>query len=243
MLTDDQIQTFNNDGFLVLNDFFKPIMNDIVDMTESIRHDNSYYHYYEYINDKKILCRTENFSHSVYHIIKQIEPLVSQLFGEQATLFKEKINYKQAGGGAFSPHQDEPAYAMLGQKLHITVAIACDKMNVENGCLEFSKGKHKFGILPQTENGSLSGLYEWVPAECDAGSIIIFSSYAPHRSGINSSSTERRAWYITFNALSDGGNVHQTYYDLKDKYFPPDSKRIMGQTYSSNVFNLATPIN
>ncbi|HMQ26340.1 MAG TPA: phytanoyl-CoA dioxygenase family protein, partial [Acidimicrobiales bacterium] len=39
--------------------------------------------------------------------------LAGQLFGESALLYKEKVNYKQPGGGGFAPHQDAPAYRFV----------------------------------------------------------------------------------------------------------------------------------
>ena len=62
----------------------------------------------------RTLCRAENFI--PYHEAVQnlcsteIRSVVSQLFGEEAKLFKEKINFKLPGGSGFACHQDSPAY-------------------------------------------------------------------------------------------------------------------------------------
>ena len=58
------------------------------------------------------------------------------LLGEEAILFKEKINYKQPGGAGFVAHQDAAAYKFI--KHHIACLLAVGDMTRENGCLEFA---------------------------------------------------------------------------------------------------------
>ena len=59
--------------------------------------------YYENVNGNKTLCRTENFlpyHEGVRNLIHgKLSKVMSDLFREEAVLFKEKINYKQPGGG------------------------------------------------------------------------------------------------------------------------------------------------
>ena len=129
---------------------------------------------------------------------------MSDIFGEQAVLFKEKINYKLPGAGGFPAHQDAPAYVAFKQKLHITMMVAADPMSQENGCLEVVKGYHNKGVFPQNQSdGSITKEVEdsmkWDPVVTGEGEVMIFSSYIPHRSGPNSSNVSRRAYYLTFN--------------------------------------------
>ena len=57
----------------------------------------------------KQLCRAENFAdfHPEMSRLSReiILGTVSDLFDEQAVLFKEKVNFKLAGGGGFLAHQ------------------------------------------------------------------------------------------------------------------------------------------
>src|SRR5262249_531597 len=62
--------------------------------------------------------------------------ILSQLMGEPAVLFKEKINFKLPGGKGFTPHQDAPAFTTFGQKYHITMMVSVDPSTIENGCLD-----------------------------------------------------------------------------------------------------------
>jgi hypothetical protein len=43
------------------------------------------------------------------------KPRAAQLIGEEAVLFKDKINYKNSNGGmGYAPHCDGPSAASLG---------------------------------------------------------------------------------------------------------------------------------
>ena len=55
------------------------------------------------------------------------------------------------------------------------------------------------------------------------GDVAIFSGYTPHRSGPNRSAQSRRLLYLSYNALSDGGEQRDQHYAefrgwLQDRY-------------------------
>jgi ectoine hydroxylase-related dioxygenase (phytanoyl-CoA dioxygenase family) len=55
------------------------------------------------------------------------------------------------------------------------------------------------------------------------GDIAVFSGYTPHRSGPNRSSQWRRLLYLSYNAVSDGGEQRDRHYAefrtwLQDRY-------------------------
>ena len=78
---------------------------------------------------------------------------VSQLFGEPAVLYKEKINYKYPRGGSYAAHQDAPAYEFTQR--HITCLVAIDTATPANGCLFFVPAMHRQGLLPLDANGCI----------------------------------------------------------------------------------------
>ena len=138
--------------------------------------------------------------------------VASALLGEQAVLYKEKINYKLAGGAGWDAHQDAPAYPFLD--LHISCMVAIDDSNEENGCLEIVSNKHheliatdSRGCIPVAVEAKL----DWQAVPLRAGQTMWFHSRTPHRSGDNKSSRNRRAMYPTYNAASEG--------DLREKYY------------------------
>jgi len=175
-------------------------------------------HHSEQTDRGVCLARTENFA--THHdgmrelLTKgRIVEVASQLLGQPAVLYKEKINYKYPGGGGYAAHQDAPAYAFI--KNHITCSLAVDPATPENGCLFFVSGLHKTGLLPLDAVGCIDPKFAetltWEAAPLAGGDALFFSSYAPHRSPPNLTNQPRRTLYLTYNALSEG--------DLREEYY------------------------
>jgi hypothetical protein len=177
-------------------------------------------HYREMTDDGPKLCRTENFVpfHDGLRGLLcggAMLGAATDLLGEQAVLYKEKINYKLAGGAGFAPHQDAPAYRFV--ETHVSCMVAVDDATVRNGCLEVASGQHH-EVLPTDESGCIRGdvvdALSWEPVEVRAGQTLWFHSRTPHRSGPNRSSTPRRALYPTYNAAAEG-DLRADYYHQK----------------------------
>lgn len=173
-------------------------------------------HYREQTDAGPQLCRSENFTPShdgLRQLVRErLAATASLLLGEPAVLYKEKINYKLAGGAGYSPHQDAPAYPFIDT--HVSCMVAVDDATVANGCLEVVSGRHD-AVLPMDDRGCIAAEVvadlEWVPAELRAGQTLWFHSRTPHRSGPNLSDRNRRALYPTYNAEREG--------DLRDQYY------------------------
>lgn len=190
-------------------------------------------HYREMTDDGPKLCRTENFTphHAGLAGLLASGALLetaSALLGEPAVLYKEKINYKLAGGAGYAPHQDAPAYPFI--ESHVSCMVAVDDSDVTNGCLEVVSAMFE-RVLPMNDVGCITDdvvkALEWVAMPVRAGQTLWFHSRTPHRSGPNLSTRDRRALYPTYNALSEG--------DLRDAYYREKLERMASSTVGSNV--------
>lgn len=167
--------------------------------------------------------------------------------GDSATLFKEKINFKLPGGAGFTAHQDAPAFSDFGPEYHITMMISVDPSHSGNGGLEFSRCLPAGELLPQRSDGSIdtstANALDWSPLPKEAGDIVFFDSYIPHRSPMNHSSDCRRVLYITYNRMRDG-QVRVSYYQQKRACFPPECERLPGVDYTASAgqFNVGNHI-
>ena len=137
---------------------------------------------------------------------------------------------------------------MFEQDFHITLMVAIDDADLDNGCLHVAEGgMQKQGLLKQNKDGSLDSelceTLDWKPVPCKRGDIILFDSYIPHFSHRNRSARSRRALYVTFNRASQG-NRRQDYYQDKREKFPPECERDPNKDYSqyAGIYNLANPI-
>jgi len=161
--------------------------------------------------------------------------MVSQLFGERAILFKEKVNYKLPGGQGFSPHQDASSgWWKYGQTLHISSLLSIDAADASNGALELVRGAHKQGLLCERWAGlsdEVSKNMKWEMAVTRPGDLVFFDSFVPHRSGPNFTDRQRTVVYTTYAKASEG-DFRAQYHQEKRLNFPPDIERVPGKKYS-----------
>jgi hypothetical protein len=249
VLSEDQVRQFHRDGFLLVRGMYSPTeVVDIVAWTEEVAGSPETvgrdWKYFERsrADDSRILCRIENFVpfHEGFSALitrRRMHQAVSELFGEEAVLFKDKINFKLPGGDGFRAHQDVQAGWDDYAHLHITAMIAIDETNEENGSLEMIAGMHDRGLLgamwaPLTDQDTQHARY--VPVHCRPGDAVFFDSYAPHRSGPNGTAEARRVLYITYNRASEGDS-RKRYYADKHKNFPPDIERDPQKDYTFKV--------
>jgi len=249
ILSEEQVAQFRRDGFLVVRAMYSPEeVDEISRWTEEVAASPEVpgrdWKYFEpsKTDGSRILCRIENFVpfHEGFARLitrRRMQQAVSELFGEEAVLFKEKINFKMPGGDGFREHQDVQAGWDDYAQLHITAMIAIDETNAANGSLEMIAGMHDKGVLgemwaPLTDDDTAHA--EYVAVHCQPGDAVFFDSYAPHRSGPNQTDKARRVLYITYNRRSEGDSRAQYYAD-KHRNYPPDVERAPDRDYSFKV--------
>jgi phosphonate degradation associated HDIG domain protein len=220
-LTDAQRDTFARQGWLVLRGVLDAVTVDrlhawVGQVEEWAFVDGPGMHHFEQTDGGPKLARSEDLigHHPGLRGLLcdgAIIDWVGDLLGEPAVLYKEKVNYKQAGGAGFAPHQDATAYRFVDH--HVSVMVPLDPSHPGNGGLYFAPG-HTRGVLPET-GGRIApevvAELEWEAAEVAPGDVVLFDSYTPHRSGTNTSADARRALYLTYNARSAG--------DFRDRYY------------------------
>jgi ectoine hydroxylase-related dioxygenase (phytanoyl-CoA dioxygenase family) len=249
VLSQQQVEQFHRDGFLVVRGMYSADeVAEISQWTDEVANypevPGKYMMYFEksQVDGERILCRIENFV--PYHdgfskliTARRMQQAVSELFGEEAILFKDKINFKLPGGDGFKEHQDVQAGWDDFADLHITAMIAIDETNEANGSLEMIPGMHRDGLLgemwaPLTDEDTRHAPY--VAVHCKPGDAVFFDSFAPHRSQPNRTGQARRVLYITYNRQSEGDSREQYYAD-KRKNYPPDIEREPGKDYRFKV--------
>ena len=226
VLAPEQLEAWQRDGFLVLRgavdaERMAEVQAWVDEITRWAAEGGAGLHHFEQTDAGPTLARSEDLighHDGVRALLTEglLPELASALFGEPAVLYKEKINYKQSGGGGFAPHQDAPAYRFVDR--HISVMLPLDAATEASGCLWVAPDFEPGVQLPME---GIRGLrddvveaLEWQPVELQPGDLLWFDSYLPHRSDTNTTSTARRAFYLTYNAAS-AGDFRTTYYDDK----------------------------
>ncbi|MEY4401441.1 MAG: phytanoyl-CoA dioxygenase family protein [Actinobacteria bacterium] len=223
VLTAQELDSFARDGWVVTNlldsaqtAHLRRWVGEVQDWND----DGNWMNHYELTRHGPRRCRTEFFTpfHEGLRSLLcegSLLAAASELLGETAVLYKEKINYKLAGGAGWEPHQDAPAYPFI--KSHVSCMIAVDDATTENGCLEIVSELHH-ELIPTDERGcipeAVAAKLPWRPAPLRAGQTMWFHSRTPHRSGDNRSTRDRRAIYPTYNAAREG-DLRLDYYAAK----------------------------
>lgn len=232
LLSKSQLNFYNKNGYLKVKNLFdylqgafdiSTLLSYIDDISQwpKCESEGKYLIHHELVDSKPQLLRIENFvkyHDGIRSFVKVIiNSICSQLFQEDAVLFKEKINFKLSGGAGFASHQDTPAYIGLAEE-HISCMVCIDPSTIENGCLQVSPGRYSKGEIPLTSDGVITASAEsqlvFRHIECKTGDLVFFDGYLPHRSHKNASLTNRRAMFLTYNKAVEG-NFHEEYYDAK----------------------------
>jgi len=250
ILTPEQIESFHRDGFVFVPGFYGAAeMARITAWTEEVaawpeapgRH-MVYHEDSLRTPGERVVQRIEDLTpfHAGFHGLYtegRMRQAVAELLGEDAVLFKDKINFKMPGGDGFKVHQDAQAGWNVYASYYITALVSIDAATAENGCLELAPGWHTRGLigsewqpLTDAEIARMDfALYPTAP-----GDAMFFDSYAPHRSGPNMSDRQRRVLYVTYNRASEGDH-RARYFADKRKSFPPDIERTPGKRYVFRV--------
>src|SRR5262245_8597353 len=233
---------YHTDGFLVVRDVFTADRVSLV-ATESERLRQRT----DLIDTDNIRCRWQNDVNTGECRFDCFDPvidlsevcgnvardprlldLLATLYREPACLFKDKLIFKAPGMPGYDLHQDYISWESFPTTF-LTVIVAIDPATAESGATEVFAGYHSNGCMSPRD-----GMYHKLandavdPArgvllELAPGDIAIFSGYTPHRSGPNRSSHWRRLLYLSYNALSDGGDQRDRHYTefrgwLQDRY-------------------------
>jgi hypothetical protein len=154
--------------------------------------------------------------------------LLREVCGEPMSLFKDKLIYKPPGVKGYGLHQDWIAWNGF-PRTFLTVLIPFDPADQNNGCTVVYPGYHHAGPLSPLD-GQYHELPEGTVEEAKAlslvlepGDVAVFGGFTPHRSDPNVSERWRRQLYLSYNAVSDGGDQRDKHYRefhdwLRQKY-------------------------
>jgi hypothetical protein len=129
--------------------------------------------------------------------------LCHDLVGPDARLYWEQAVYKKPEKpGTFPWHQDN-GYRYIEPQQYLTCWVALTDATRENGCPWLAPGRHRRGTLEHWMTpAGWQCLREDPPdplaVEAPAGSIVVFSSLTPHRTGPNRSGAVRKSYIVQF---------------------------------------------
>jgi len=230
-LSADQLRSYRDDGYVLLPGFFQTgQVDDILAEADALRAQS------DLLDPLNLRCRfmpnvfTGEMLFEVFDPVIDISPACAaiarderllaalhSIYGEPASLFKDKLIYKPPGARGYPIHQDWISWPGLPRSF-LTVLIALDEAGSGNGCTQLFAGIHRRGCLGP-ENGEFHaftaadmGAAPKIELSLQPGDIAIFGGFTPHYSDPNHSCGDRRQLFLSFNALSDGGDLRQWHY-------------------------------
>ena len=249
-LNDADLSHYENTGWLVRRAFFDAAeteriaqwTDEVTAMPEVPGKQMVYYEPSLITPGARVIQRIENFCpyHDAFDNLvrhSRLARAVDQLLGAPSCLFKEKINYKMAGGAGFEPHQDQQAGWTRYAPIFVTALVCIDVANVTNGCLEMPTVRRLRDLIGEEWRPLTAGemaSFDLVPVETMPGDVIFFDSYVPHASKPNLTAEARRILYLSYNRVSDG-DYRAQYFAEKRANFPPDIERAPGKEYKFRV--------
>lgn len=146
--------------------------------------------------------------------------IVAELIGNPVLLYDDQAMLKPPFvGSAKLAHQDNAYFRIEPSDACVTCWMALDDATVENGCLHYVAGSHKWGLLPHRAIEGTPHLVpdlpedvEWTTAPAKAGDVVIHHSLTVHFSPDNRSSSWRRSFichYVRADATIPGKDPAQ----------------------------------
>ena len=214
-LTQTQIDQFDNDGYVIVNDIFtSDELKELVKITDVAQAEAAAFlaaQPNERIAISEIGAIT--FAAQLASTKPEIQKFVKNttimgacrdLIGPDVRMYHDQSVYKQIEKPRRFPWHQDNGYLFVEPQHYLTCWIALNDVTIENGCPQIISGLHKNGTLSHYFVPTLG--YECfenppstpVVAEIKAGGAVFFSSLTPHLTGPNNSNDVRKAYIIQY---------------------------------------------
>lgn len=232
ILTPEQVDAFNRDGFFVYRGAFTPAeiaaVTAAIDPLEKAHEDVVR----SEMGGRLRLTDAGTITFTIHIVAKSpvladfaahptIKAICRDLIGPDVRLYWDQSVYKKTEKQQEFPWHQDNGYTFIEPQQYLTLWIPLVDVDVENGCPWIAPGLHKLGTLEHhlTDIGKvcLTDVPDAVAAPAKAGDIVVFSSLAPHRTGPNvKEGTVRKAYILQYapegacTTVADGRVLTQT---------------------------------
>jgi ectoine hydroxylase-related dioxygenase (phytanoyl-CoA dioxygenase family) len=228
-LSKEQIEFFNEQGYLsgikLLDEkqieVLKKELEEVADPMHPLHHLFHEFHSNESTDPNTVLFHSLGhwrISKAFHDVIWNPAFLMAahQLLGGKGVRFwHDQLFCKPAHhGGVVAWHQDYSYWTRTVKMQHLTCWCGLDDATIENGCIYYVPGSHKWGLLQKPAlAGQMEGLLQFlteeqkaafkpVPVELKAGYATFHHPLMVHGSYENKSKRSRRAFVL--NVFADG---------------------------------------
>ena len=213
-LTQDQIDKYNNDGFVLLEKALAvEKLQEIIATMDQLAYETDAF--LRTLEDQRLsIAESGAILFGIHPCLRSemIKQFISQqpftdichdLIGPDVRLYWDQLVYKQTEKPRRFPWHQDNGYGFVEPQQYLTCWIPLVDVHVGNGCPWIVPKVHRNGTLSHKYVEPLG--YECfndhpdaIPVEAEAGSIVIFSSLTPHKTGPNVSEEIRKAYIVQY---------------------------------------------
>lgn len=154
----------------------------------------------EIVFNPHLVARSDTLEQFSRHLV--FANLCRDLIGADVRLYWDQLVYKKPNTAAEFPWHQDNGYTFVEPQQYLTCWVALTDATVDNGCPWIVPGLHRHGTLRHelTKLGfqCFADHPDAVPLELTAGSIAVFSSLAPHRTGPNTTDAVRKSYILQY---------------------------------------------
>ena len=224
VLTEEQAEQFDREGFVVLRDVFDdatlaPVVAEIDEQEAKLEAA------LRQLENERVSIAEAGAITFTTHLVKQssllrdfarhsvFAGLCADLIGPDANLYWDQAVYKKPEKPRRFPWHQDNGYAYVEPQQYLTCWVALTDATMENGCPQVARGHHVRGTLKHRYVDPLgyecfSDPDDVAVAEVGAGGIVVFSSLTPHLTGPNTTDAVRKAYILQYApagaAVQDG---------------------------------------
>lgn len=212
-LTDEQVECFDKTGFFVFEEAFDALrMEEVIAEIDPFEEQTE-----EFLRRQEggriFIARAGEITFTTHLVTrsevlrgfaagKVFQDLAYDLIGEDTRLYWDQAVYKKPGNPAEFPWHQDNGYTFIRPQQYVTCWVALTDTDEENGCPWVVPGVHREGTLRHwmTDLGwcCLEEPEDAIPIPLRAGSIAVFSSLTPHRTGPNLTGGVRKSYILQY---------------------------------------------
>lgn len=216
--------TFDEDGYVILRSFLdtaeiSEVLNNVQRYIETVIPEMpSEQVYYENPGQTASLKQIQKFHDydgyfKALFVTGRLRALAAELLGEDVIPTNMQYFSKPPGLGKPTPAHQDGYYFKISPKKALTMWLALDAIDTENGCIRYVRGAHRQGLRAHQRTKTLGfsqGLVAFtdedrtreIPIVASPGDLIVHHCLSVHRADGNESDRERRALGFIYYAAS-----------------------------------------
>jgi hypothetical protein len=221
-LSDGEIAQFHADGFVIRKNFFSA--DEIAPLVDACHADPDVDGAVSALADSRgqpqevaTWTRLGDDLCGVFPRVARMVEAAESVLAMPVYHWHSKLSMKRPGStGSWDWHQDYGYWYGEGTLYpdFVTVTVALDRMDRDNGCLKLVRGSQRCGRIDVKKFGEASGTdperltwiferHETVECAMEPGDVVLFHSNTLHASGPNVSDRPRTLIHCTYNSIDN----------------------------------------